>query len=118
MVRKLKAEYNSLERIQKFLSTKTDMECSIRPDEWVTDGKLILTPGKKCLVVKKSGAAGAKVEFKESTIVAIYPIAPSSFINSATQKGIVALIVHAIISGGQKAVAEEVENYLCEIQES
>ena len=118
MVRKLKAAYNSLESLQKFISTKTDMECYICQDEWFTDGKLILTPGEKCVVVKKSDAAGAKIEFKESTIVAIHPIAPSRFINMVTAKrGILALVVHTIISGGQKTVAEEVENYLLEIQE-
>ncbi|MDY7395858.1 hypothetical protein UMM65_11430 [Aureibaculum sp. 2210JD6-5] len=76
----------------------------------------MLTAGKQCVVVKKSGTAGAKVVLKENNIVDIKPIAPSTFMNTLTQRGIIAVIVHAIISGSQNKVADQVENYLLEIQ--
>jgi len=118
MKRKLKKDYTSLESIKNYLMTKTDMECSIVQDQWTTGDEMRLTPGKKCILIKKSGTAGAKVNLLESTIVDIHPVAPSNFINNLTQRGILAFIIHAVISGGQNTVANEVENYLIEIQEA
>ncbi len=118
MKRKVKAEYNSLESIKKFLTTKTDMECYICQDEWHSDGEITLTAGKQCLAIKKSGTAGAKIVLLDSNTIDIKPIAPSRFINTLTQRGILALIVHGVISGSQNKVAEEVEGYILEIQEN
>ena len=116
MKRKLQPEYNSLENIKQFLKTKTSMDCSIQQDQWVDDGEMMLTAGKQCIVIKKSGTAGAKVVLKENNIVDIRPIAPSTYINTLTQRGILAMLIHAIISGSQNKVANEVENYLLKIQ--
>ena len=116
MKRKLQPEYNSLENIKQFLKTKTSMDCSIQQDQWVDDGEMMLTAGKQCIVIKKSGTAGAKVVLKENNIVDIRPIAPSTYINTLTQRGILAMLIHAIISGSQNKVANEVENYLLEIK--
>ncbi len=108
--------YNSLEKIKQYLTSKTQMDLSIVQDQWVTDDSLTLTPGKQCLVVKKSGTAGAKVNVLESGTIDVHPIPPSTFINNLTQRGILALIVHNIISGSQKAVAKEVLSLLQEIK--
>ncbi|WP_117879635.1 hypothetical protein [Aureibaculum luteum] len=116
MKRKLQPEYNSLENIKQFLMTKTSMDCSIQQDQWFDDGQVMLTARKQCIVIKESGTAGAKVVLKENNIVDIRPIAPSTYINTLTQRGIVAMLIHAIISGSQNKVANEVENYLLEIQ--
>ncbi|MGD1840991.1 MAG: hypothetical protein ACFB0B_08865 [Thermonemataceae bacterium] len=116
MKRKLLAPYNSLEKILAFLETKTDLALSIVQDEWVTDGSLAITPGKKCILVKKSATAGAKINLLASNIVDIHPVPPSRFVNNMTQRGILAFIVHALISSSQNKIANEVENCLLEIQ--
>ena len=116
MKRKLKSEFCTLESIKNFISSKTKMECSVQQDQWFNDGQLALTEGKQCVVIKKSGTAGAKVVLKENNIIDIRPIAPSRFVNSLTQRGIIAIVIHALISGSQNKVANEVENYLIEIQ--
>jgi len=116
MKRKLSSQYNSLEEIMAYLKTKTDLELSIVQDQWITDGALSITPGKKCILVKQSVTAGAKVNLLESSIVDIHPVPPSNFINNLTQRGLLAMIVHTIISGSQNKVAEEIENSLLEIQ--
>ncbi|MEN7551297.1 hypothetical protein AAG747_25490 [Rapidithrix thailandica] len=113
MKRKLKQEYNTLESIKDFLATKTSLECFIALDEWIFDE---IRVSRKCVVVKKSGIAGAKVVFEEANIVDIQPIAPSRFINTLTMRGLLAMIIQFIISGAQNKVAEEVENHLLEIQ--
>ncbi|CAZ97511.1 hypothetical protein Q4603_18830 [Zobellia galactanivorans] len=116
MKRHLLSQYNSLEEIMEFLKTKTDLTLSIVQDQWVTDGSLSITPGKKCILVKKSATAGAKINLLESSIVDVHPVPPSTFVNNMTQRGILAIVVHMIISGSQNKVAEEVEKLLLEIQ--
>lgn len=116
MKRHLLSEYNSLETIKEYLKTKTDLELSIVQDQWITDGSTSLTPGKKCILVKKSATAGAKVNLLESSIVDIQPVPPSSFINTLTQRGVVAFVVHQIISGSQNKIANDVEDILIQIQ--
>ncbi len=118
MKRHLLSQYNSLEEIMKFLKPKTDLELSIVQDGWITDGSLSITPGKKCILIKQSATAGAKINLLESSIVDVYPVPPSNFINSITQRGILAIIVNMIISGSQNKIAEEVENILLEIQKN
>lgn len=112
MKRKLKQEFNSLENIREFLETKTDLECSVTVDKWYTDHFLT---GSNCVLIKKSGTAGAKVVLLEDNIINIAPVAPSSFIHNASLRGFVAIIVHALISGSQNEVATEIENHLLEI---
>ncbi|MBW1297359.1 hypothetical protein [Aquimarina litoralis] len=116
MKKKLKSQYNSLEEIIKYLQTKTNYELSIKPDEWVTDGSLLLTPGKKCLVIKKSATAGAKINLISGSAIEIHPIPPSSVVNRITQKGLLAVIIYGLIIDSQRQVAEEVGKYLSEIQ--
>lgn len=113
---KVSNDYNSLEKINEFLKTKTELEVSIVQDQWATDGELIITAGKKCVLVKKSATAGAKINLLESNTIEINPVPPSNFINNMTQRGLLAVIVDAIISGGQNKVAQEVANHLLEIQ--
>ncbi|MGG6231501.1 hypothetical protein [Tenacibaculum sp. SDUM215027] len=114
---KLTNNYNSLEKINEFLKTKTQLEVSIVQDQWATDGELIITTKKKCILVKKSATAGAKINLLESNKIVINPVPPSNFINNMTQRGLLAVIVGAIISGGQNKIAQEVENHLLEIQD-
>ena len=111
----LSSEYSSLEKIMGFLKTKTEYIVSIEPDEWITDGGLMLTPGKKCIVIKKNATTGAKVNVIESSKIEIHSVTPSSFMNRMVQKGLLAIIIYGIIEGGQKKVAEEVANYFEEI---
>lgn len=115
MKKYLSSEYDSLEKIVEYLKTKTTYNVSIEPDEWITDGSLILTPGKKCIVIKKNGTTGAKVNILEKSTIEIHPVAPSSFINKMVQKGILAIIIYQIIIGGQKNVVKEVEEYLMDL---
>ncbi|TPN81218.1 hypothetical protein [Aquimarina algicola] len=116
MKKHLQREYDSLEKIMSYLKSKTDLEISIKPDEWITDGSLMLTPGKKCIVVKKSATAGAKINIIDSSTIEIHPIPPSSFVNRATQRGILAIIMHAILLGSQEKIAKDVKNLLLDIQ--
>ena len=111
MEKYLSCPYDSLEAIMAYLKTKTDYELSIRPDEWITDGSLMLTPGKKCLVIKKSATAGAKINLIKANMIEVHPIPPSSFVNRLTQKGLLAIIIYQIIIGSQKQVAEEMKRY-------
>ena len=115
---KLQDKYNTLEDVMAYLKTKTNLELSIVQDEWLTDGAVMLTPGKKCILIKKSAFAGAKVNLLKSNVVDIHPVPPSNFVNNLTQRGFVALIVDAIISGSQNKVAKEVETYLLDVQAS
>ncbi|WP_136467478.1 hypothetical protein [Flagellimonas onchidii] len=108
--------YNSLEKINEFLKTKTELEVSIVQDQWPTNGELMVTIGKKCVLIKKSATAGAKINLLESNTIEINPVPPSNYINNMTQRGLLAVIVDVIISGGQNKVAQEVENHLSEIQ--
>ncbi|RZS93175.1 hypothetical protein [Aquimarina brevivitae] len=108
---KVENQFKTLEEIVAHLKNKTEYEISIRPDEWLTDDSWMLTPGKKCVVVKKSATAGAKIEFVNDNTIEVNPIAPSSFINRVVQNGIIAFIVYGIIIGSQKQVAKEVEAY-------
>lgn len=116
MKRHLLPQYNSLESIKDFLTPKTHYELSIVQDQWPTGGSLHITPGKKCILVKKNGTSGAKIDLLEQNIVDIHPVPPSNFINMLTQRGFIAFIVDLIISGGQQKVAEEVEQHLMQIQ--
>jgi len=115
MKRKLKQEFNSLEHIKEFLETKTDLECSVTMDKWVTMDKRTISAKDNCVLVKKSGSAGAKVVLLDDNIINIQAVAPSTFIHNSTLKGFVAIIVRALISGSQNEVATEVENHLLEI---
>ena len=63
---KISNNYNSLEKISVFLKTKTKLETSIVQDRWLTGDELKLTIGKKCILVKKSATAGAKINIPHS----------------------------------------------------
>ena len=114
---KTSIDYNSLEKISEFLKTKTEFETSVNQDVWATGDELRLTAGKKCVLVKKSATAGAKINMVGANKLEINPIAPSSFIHNMTHRGVLAVIIDAIISKGQNEVVREIENHLLEIQD-
>jgi|GEM_PF-5339292 len=113
---KLLPPYDSLGKIERFLKTRTNLQCSIQLDQWPDEGELMLNTAKQCLVIKKNGWIGAKIVLKTPTIVDVKPIAPNTFVNTLTQKGIFAFFVRSVISGPQYRVAHQIENYLVEIQ--
>ncbi|CAN5172342.1 hypothetical protein BH09BAC5_BH09BAC5_13500 [soil metagenome] len=113
MVRKIKSEFATLEKLQHFISPKaTELKCSIEVDQWVDT---FVNGTDKCLVVKKSGTAGAKIVFVEPGVVDIVPIAPSSYINGF-RRGIVAMILSMIISSSQHKIANQVDCWIKEIE--
>ncbi|WP_162556005.1 hypothetical protein [Reichenbachiella versicolor] len=116
MKMQLLKEYDSLEKIMEYLKGQMDYDISIEADQWITDGSLMLTIGKKCIIVKKSATAGAKIELLESSIIDIHPVTPHKFLDRALMRGILAMIVNSIISSSQVAVAQEVNNLLTEIE--
>lgn len=109
-------DYNSLEKISEFLKTKSNLEISVTQDVWATGDELTLTTGKKCILIKKSATAGAKINILESNELEINPIAPNSFIYNMTHRGLLAVIIDAVISGGQDKIVQEIKNHLLEIQ--
>ncbi|MEM6274616.1 MAG: hypothetical protein AAF735_05185 [Myxococcota bacterium] len=117
MKRKVRADHYSLEAIRDFLTSKTPWRCSIEIDQWPTDGQWMIDRHAKCVVVKKSATAGAKVVLIGDSLIDIRPIAPSNFFNALTQRGLLAFLVHWIIKWGQHAVAEEVEQKLMALED-
>jgi hypothetical protein len=113
MVRRLKQEFSDLEKVQAFLQRKSDMSCSIEVDQWVDT---IISAKNKCLLIKKSATAGAKIVMIEPTVVDIQPVPPSTFLNSF-RRGISAIILNALLEPGQIKVANEVESWLLEIEQ-
>lgn len=113
---KTTVDYNSLEKVSEFLKTKTNLEVSVTQDVWATGDELMLKAGKKCILIKKSATAGAKINMLDSSELEINPIAPSGFIHNMTHRGILAVIIDMIISKGQNEVVQEVKHHLSKIQ--
>lgn len=116
MRRMIHPERASLAAIKRHLEQSLKMTCTIRQDQWLVDGEIRITPGRVCVVVHKNPIAGAKVNLVEPGVVDIRPIAPSTFVNMATQRGLLALIIHLLIRGFQNRVAESVEDALLQLE--
>ncbi len=116
MKRRLKNKFYYLDVIQEHLSTNTMYKCSIVQDEWFTNGEMVKIRGKKCVLVRKNNIYGAKVEILGDQIVEINPVIPSRFVNTLTQRGLLAILIRMLISPGQKQVAIEVGNCLMQLE--
>ncbi len=117
ITKKIKLEYNSLEKIKMFIESKsTSLKTKITIDQWVSEEEWIkmLKNKTQCLVVKKSPIAGAKIIFTEPTTISITPIAPSSYFNMF-KKGASGIIFKILTSKKQKKAATEIEDILKEI---
>ena len=113
MLRKVRAQFGTLEELKEFIEGKdASLKCSIQVDQWVDT---IVTASKKCLVIKKTATAGAKIAIVEPGVIDVSPIAPSTFINSF-RRGISAIILSLIISPIQKKVAYQVDSWIKEIE--
>lgn len=113
MLRKVKAQFSTLEELKSYIESKdASLKCSIQVDQWVDT---IISASKKCLVIKKTAIAGAKIAIVEPGVVDILPIAPSTFIDSF-RRGILAVILSLIISPGQQKVANQVDDWIKEVE--
>ncbi|UYQ94381.1 hypothetical protein MKQ68_04665 [Chitinophaga horti] len=114
-LRKVLPAFDNLDKLKSFIDNKSGgaFNTSIQIDQWVD---YIVDANKRCLVIKRSASAGAKVVFVEPNVVDIQPIAPGQFFSSF-RRGIPAFVVHLFISGGQWKVAHQVEEWILDIQQ-
>lgn len=113
MLRKIKPQFASLEELKSYVESKDQaVKCSIEVDQWVDT---IVLAANKCLVVKQSATAGAKIVIVEPGVIATSPIAPGTFFNSF-RRGVAAIVLDLIIAPGQKKVALQVDGWMKEIE--
>lgn len=114
-VRKILPAFDNLDKLKAFIDGKAagTYTTSIQIDQWVD---YMVNANHKCIVVRKSATAGAKIVFVEPHVVDILPIAPGSFFSSF-RRGIGAFVVHLFINGGQWKVAHQVEEWILDIQQ-
>ncbi|WP_295119369.1 hypothetical protein [uncultured Chitinophaga sp.] len=114
-LRKVLPAFDNLDKLKVFIDSKSGgaYATSIAIDQWVD---FVVNANQRCLVIKKSAAAGAKVVFVEPNVVDILPIAPSTFFSSF-RRGMAAFVVNLFINGGQWKVAHQVEEWILEIQQ-
>lgn len=113
MLRKINPQFASLDDVKSYVESKnTDFTYSIQVDQWV---ETFVQASNKCVVIKKSATAGAKIVMVEPGVIDVVPIAPSTFFNSF-RRGIGAIVLDLIIAGGQNKVANEVDGWMKEIE--
>lgn len=115
---KLKNEYNSLDTLNTFLSSKSEFECSKEYDVWDhrvdTNGQM-----EQCLVMKKSGMHAVKIHFNDDNSVKLRHIIPNKIMNAYFGKSekryrsileiIGGKIKDVALIGSQKQAFEELE---------
>ena len=114
----LKNEYNSLDTLNTFLSSKSEFECSKEYDVWDhrvdTNGQM-----EQCLVMKKSGMHAVKIHFSDENSVKLRHIIPNKIMNAYFGKSekryrsileiIGGKIKDVALIGSQKQAFEELE---------
>lgn len=118
---KIKAEYNSLEKLNEFLKTVTKYESKIDYDSWEvrvdSDGQMA-----KCIILKKSGMHAVKVFFSNENTVKLCYIIPNKMMNAYFGKSvkqyqnileiITGKIKEVILEGSQKKAFIELEEII------
>ncbi|MEZ5009574.1 MAG: hypothetical protein R2753_15620 [Chitinophagales bacterium] len=114
----IKNEYNSLNKLNEFLQSKTAYECSKEYDIWEqrtnSSGQM-----EQCIVIKKSGMHAVKVFFTSDNTAKISYVIPNKMMNAYFGKSvkarrsiievIIGKIMQALLAAPQKKAFEELE---------
>lgn len=113
MLRKIKPQYNTLEELKHYVEQKDpSLQCKIEIDQWVDT---LVKASNKCLVIKKSATAGAKIILVEPHVVGVEGIMPGHFFNNF-RRGIVAMALDIFTASGRNQIANQVDGWMKEIE--
>ncbi|WP_299716154.1 hypothetical protein [uncultured Tenacibaculum sp.] len=114
----IKEEFNSLEKLQSFISKSSEYDSNIQYDKWQirkdADGNM-----QKCIMVKKSAMHGLKVYFLDAKTIEVSYAIPNVFLHGWFGKSdkafrrideiILGKIKDAVLVGSQKKAFNEME---------
>lgn len=114
----IKNEYNSLNKLNEFLQSKTTYECSKEYDIWEqrtnSSGQM-----EQCIVIKKSAMHAVKVFFTSENTAKVSYVIPNKMMNAYFGKSvkarqsiievIIGKIMQALLAAPQKKAFEELE---------
>ena len=115
---KINDNYNSLDKLQSFLSKNSDYQCKKEYDSWElrTDANGQM---EQCLVLQKSGMHAVKIYFTNDSTVKVNYIIPNKMMHAYFGKSekahrnileiITGAIKQAILSGSQQKAFDELE---------
>ncbi len=118
---KIKAKYNSLEKLNDFIKTVTDYESKIDYDNWEvrtdSNGQM-----EKCIVLQKSGMHAIKAFFENEDTIKLTYIIPNKMMNAYFGKNekqyknvleiVTGKIKGVLLEGAQKKAFNELEEII------
>ncbi|WP_420572510.1 hypothetical protein [Kordia sp.] len=114
----IKSDYNSLDKLHRFLEKESNFECSKDYDIWEhrtnADGQMA-----QCIVIKKSGMHAVKAFFVNQDTVKVNHIIPNKMMHAYFGKSVKArrniieiiagFIKQALLKGSQEKAFKELE---------